>query len=301
MVSSQRLVGGMSSLILRCDLADDRSVVVRQIEDEEWLKREPTLIAQEATALRLLEQGPLRAPRLIASDIDAGRLIMSFLPGAMYTTVAQLSAPGQAESMAATAAAIAATPLPENHPLPAFRPWIPDDPQPPSWGDHGLWSAAIDFYHARVAELEINRLGWILDCAQPVLLHRDLHPLNMLWSGSHTSMPAVVDWLNACVGHPHAELGHCRWNLTVLAGIESADRFLQHYLQLASAPPTPTYDSQTYDSQTYDSLWDVVAVLDVGSSDGVLEGVGWQAVGREDLTGPIIAAASDAILRAALE
>ncbi len=302
---SRRLVGGISSLIVCCDLADGRQVVARQIEDRQWLEREPLLIAQEATALRLLEHSPLVTPRLIASDVDAGRLVMSFLPGSMRTTAVELAP--HVEAMAAAAAAVAAVPLPDHHGLAQFWPWVPDEPEPPVWGDHGLWSGAIEYYHGRLAELGIDRPsnngeGWGLNGEQPVLLHRDLHPLNMLWpdTSAHVATPAVVDWLNACVGHPHAELGHCRWNLTVLAGLEAADGFLGHYLRLTAANG-PT---------TYDPLWDVVAMLDVGSSDthsdddsenaSVLDGLGWHAVGRHDLTGPVIAAASDSLLRAAL-
>lgn len=282
-------------MILRCDLDDGRQVVVRQIEDAEWLAREPTIIAQEATSLRLTERSPLMTPRLIGSDVEAGRLIMSFLPGAMRTTTGELTQ--CVDAMAEAAAAIATTPLPDRHGLPDFRPWIPERPMPPPWGDRELWASAIDFYHRRIGELGIEQHGWAVGCDAPVLLHRDLHPLNMLWlgqTGSSKEVPAIIDWLNACVGHPHAELGHCRWNLTVLAGTEAADGFLQRYLELTEQL---TGDSSPH---TYDPLWDVAAMLDVGSSAEAPGGAAWHAVGRTDLTADVIVAASEAMLRGAL-
>ncbi|MDH3299292.1 MAG: aminoglycoside phosphotransferase family protein [Acidimicrobiia bacterium] len=117
-------------------------------------------------------------------------------------------------AVAALAAEIAATPLPAGHRLSPWRTWVPADVRPPSWGDPGVWHEAIASHRSKEPPS--------LADGRVVLLHRDLHPLNILWSKT----PAVVDWVNACVGHPHAELGHCRWNLAMTVGPEAADRFL---------------------------------------------------------------------------
>jgi len=289
-VDHQPLVGGCSSLILLCRFSGGGHVVVRQIENAAWLAREPTIIAQEATALRLLsdsQPGPLMTPELVAADVEAGRLVMSFLPGRLRADAHEIRA--GASAMAATAAAIAAVELPPDHGLPTFRPWVGQQPAPPPWGDQALWREAIDLYLTRRADRGINRHGWpSVHGDNPVLLHRDFHPLNLLWpdpsetnagpgstsvssvGNGHGNRPAVVDWLNACVGHPHAELGHCRWNLAVLADPDTADRFLAHYLALAPDGGEP-----------YDPLWDLVSVLSLSGGE---IGVGWRAVGRHDLT-----------------
>ena len=64
----------------------------------------------------------------------------------------------------------------------------------------------------------------------------------MLWSGGAVS--GLVDWASAELGHPHADIGHCRWNLARVHGQAAADRFLELTGAVA-----------------YDGYWDVVACL----------------------------------------
>lgn len=104
----------------------------------------------------------------------------------------------------------------------------------------------------------------------------------MLWSAQTA---AVVDWVNACVGHPHAELGHCRWNLAVTVGVDAADRFLGSYLELT--------DDRGYGA--YDRWWDLDSLLD--KVPGPLDVSAWHAVGRSDLTEERVAQATDTFLR----
>ena len=56
-IASQALVGGMSSQVHKCELANGTAVVVRHIADTTWLQREPGLIHQERQALELLNGG----------------------------------------------------------------------------------------------------------------------------------------------------------------------------------------------------------------------------------------------------
>lgn len=268
------LIGGMSSLVERVVLADGSSIVVRTITDVDWLRREPHLITNEALALQLIAASAVRAPSLVAVDPARARLAMSLVEGTMSVDPVELET--QADAIAAAAAQIAATPLPDDHGLPRWRSWAALHPAPPTWGDRTLWQDAIEAHSAR-PQPGIDR---------PVLLHRDLHPLNMLWTSS--GEVAVVDWVNACVGHPHAELGHLRWNLTVLAGLELADRVLESYL---SRPPTP-------DSSGYDRWWDIVPLLSfVGGPIGLS---GYHAVGRTDLTPELVVGRTEEFLATAL-
>lgn len=268
------LIGGMSSQIERCLLEDGSSIVVRAITDQAWLRREPDLITNEAHALELVAASTIRAPHLIAADSDEARLAMSFLEGSMTVDPAELEE--RAVTIAAAAAAIATTPLPADHRLPRWRSWAPPNPEPPSWGDRTLWQRGIDALHDSRQPAP----------HQPVLLHRDLHPLNMLWSGPDEV--GIVDWVNACVGHPHAELGHLRWNLTVLAGRELADRVLESYLALTA----------TFDPSGYDRWWDIVPLMSfIG---GPIALTGYHSVGRTDLTSALVVQRTEEFLETAL-
>ncbi len=96
----------------------------------------------------------------------------------------------------------------------------------------------------------------------------------------------MVDWVNASVGHPHAELGHCRWNLTVLVDPGAADEFLMRYLEATEI-------------EDYSRWWDLTALI--GLLPGPIGSSGWFAVGRIDLTDSAVLAATEQFLRAALE
>jgi aminoglycoside phosphotransferase (APT) family kinase protein len=268
------LVGGMSSRVERCRLADGSSIVVRTITDTEWLRREPHLITTEARALELVTNSAVQAPRLIAADPESARLAMSFVDGSMMTGAGHLR--GRADAIARLAAEIAATPLPADHGLASWRSWAPVELEPPAWGDAALWQRGIDAYLS-TPEPTIER---------PCLLHRDLHPLNMLWSSPVEV--AVVDWVNACVGHPHAELGHLRWNLTVLAGLDLAEHVLRSYLDVTTGAGPDTYDR----------WWDIAPLMSfVGGS---LNLSGYHSVGRTDLTSELVVERTEEFLVAAL-
>ncbi len=273
-VAVEPLVGGISSTVVRCVLDDGNRVIVRLIEDREWLAREPLLITQEATALTLLARRPPITPSLVAAG--DGVLAMTEVPGRLIVEADALAE--RIRAMAEAAALIAATPVPSTAPLMPWRSWVSKPPQPPTWGHRARWQDAIQRH----------------SCGSPsgadatsVLLHRDVHPLNLLWSEDQR-LPAVVDWINACPGHPHAELGHCRWNLAVLIGVEAADRFLHHYLELTAGAG----------ASDYDPWWDLDSLLD--KADGPIDVAGWHAVGRTDLTPDLVIQRTERFLESVL-
>ena len=81
-------------------------------------------------------------------------------------------------------------------------------------------------------------------------LHRDYQHFNMLWSGER--LTGVVDWIEACIGPPEIDVGHCRLNLAVLFSADVADRFLEIY--------------QAESGRRVDAWWDVHALLSYGPS-----------------------------------
>ena len=117
---------------------------------------------------------------------------------------------------------------------------------------------------------------------RPVLLHRDLHPTNVLWRDG--VLAGVVDWVNACVGHPHAELGNGRWNLAVLAGTEAAEAYLEAYLERSGG-------------SDYDPFWDLEATLCRADLVGASH---WVPIGRADIGAGDVLRASERLLDRAL-
>lgn len=276
-VASSALVGGVSSAVHRCTLDDGRQVVVRHIDDHAWLEREPYLIPAEATALRLAAAGGLPVPEHLASDPAAGRLLMSLLAGTPRIEMDHLRA--TVDRFASLAASIADVSLTPDDDLPAWRPWKPPVFEPPSWGSRSLWERAIGAYRSRPPT------GSVGDAAYGFLLHRDLHPLNVLWQGEQ--LTGIVDWVNACTGHPHAEVYHARMNLTILADLELADDFLNRYLALAER------------AEPYDPRWDLETPISfLGSRPS---GTAWRAFGRDDLTDEYIWSSIELFVGACLD
>jgi aminoglycoside phosphotransferase (APT) family kinase protein len=64
-----------------------------------------------------------------------------------------------------------------------------------------------------------------------VLLHGDFWPGNVLWRDGHVA--AVVDWEDAALGDPLADVGNCRLELLWAHGAEATAEFTEHYRRAA--------------------------------------------------------------------
>jgi aminoglycoside phosphotransferase (APT) family kinase protein len=81
---------------------------------------------------------------------------------------------------------------------------------------HRVPTAALSFLPTReLSELE-SRNG-------PVLLHGDFWPGNTLWRGGR--LVAVIDWEDAAIGDPLADIANARLELLWASGIEAMDEF----------------------------------------------------------------------------
>ncbi len=305
-IAATPMVGGLSSEVTRLELdarAEFSMVVLRRHLDPVWLEREPDLVAREANALGLLAamraagsatptpagaSGPAarpavpETPALIGCDPDGTitgtpALLMSHLDGTPIVSAGELTA--VVDLLAGALADLHRLPLEPGHGLPAYRRWGARAPSIPTWTRRPeTWRRAAEVLDAPMPSMP--RTG-------PALLHRDYHPLNVLFA-THPSEPTpvvsgVVDWVNACVGHPHADLGHVRWNLAVMVDQAAADRFLERYLTRTGSGP-------------YDPWWDLASAFGLGSP-GI---AGWHAVGRTDLSAERFVEATDAFIAAAL-
>lgn len=251
-IASRTLHGGSTSDLRAVTLASGRTLALRHVLDADYLAEEPDVVAHEAAALDLLAGSGLPVPRLVAHT--ATMLLMTLLPGAP-----DLRSPHVADTVA-LAARLHEIAAPQG--FWRFQRYSRDVAlEPPAWAaDPGPWRAAIALAEGPVPDYE------------PVLVHRDLHPLNLLWSAG--ACTGLVDWASCCMGPAAIDATHWRANAAMLWGAEAADAW----------PGDP--------------YWDAVSVTDF--LPDVPEMPPWHAHGRTDLTVPLVRERLDAHLARAL-
>ena len=143
---------------------------------------------------------PCRRRTLVASDPDGATVGVPAILMTMLDGRDRLG-PARARGLPAQARAGARAHPPDPRAgervaaaLPAVRPRIR---RPPAWATKpDVWLRAIELVQGAVPS------------AERTLIHRDYHPGNVLWSDRRVS--GVVDWVNASIGSPWADVGHCR-------------------------------------------------------------------------------------------
>jgi aminoglycoside phosphotransferase (APT) family kinase protein len=240
---SAPLVGGSSSAVHELSVEDARGhfheLVLRRFVRQDWLAEEPDLAEREATALELLAGGALPAPRLVAVDAEgsatgAPAVLMTRLPGRIEWEPSDVDR--FLRALAELLPVVHATPFPSWLALPEYRPYPLRIRRPPAWASRPqVWRAAIE----------------LLDAGAPpgerLLIHRDYHPGNVLWQDGRVS--GLVDWVNASIGSPWADVGHCRVNLASELGEPAVERFLDHYRAASGR------------SGGYHPYWDIAAAI----------------------------------------
>jgi aminoglycoside phosphotransferase (APT) family kinase protein len=237
-----RKKGSTSSSVFLVECAGGRTsqrFVLRVLDNREWLTDEPDLAAHEAAALEEAERAGLMAPRLIAyasDDVGFGApvVLMSFIEGEIELRPS--SFPRWLGDLASQLASI------HRHAADAF-PW-----RFRSWVNRAILAPPEWSTVPRVWERAIELLLGAEPNSRPVFIHRDYHPTNVLWRAGAIS--GVVDWINACRGPAGVDVAHCRTNLAQMFGLDTADQFLDAYLEVA-------------DGIEYDPYWDVDSVLDM--------------------------------------
>jgi aminoglycoside phosphotransferase (APT) family kinase protein len=179
-------------------------LVLRWYAGGTFLVEEPDALRREVAALTAVAGTRVRAPRLVAWSAEPPAVLMTRLAGGHRLDVADPSAVGAL--------------LEEIHgvdPEPFAR-WSyrgyhegVDLPPPRWWRDSVLWDRAAGISSDGPPRYE------------PVFIHRDFHPGNLLWTADEIS--GVVDWGNACLGPAAFDLAHYRVNVATLAGPDVAD------------------------------------------------------------------------------
>lgn len=236
--SVQKMAGSTSTTLYRLR-AGDRQYVLRLFNNAEWLADEPDLALHEAAALQKAAETGMARPEVVALDEDGSvcgvpLLLMTFLQGAVELQPADFDdwLVQQAQTLARIHAVSA-----DDFPWRYF-PWFDaDNLDVPQWSAfYDEWAMAIDI-----------ALGPEPDY-RACFLHRDYHPVNLLWKGGQIS--GVVDWVNACRGPAGVDVAHCRGNLVAMYGLEVADRFLDLYQTFAG------------DAFVYHPYWDFANLVD---------------------------------------
>ena len=205
--------------------------ILRWYDDDRFLAEEPDAIAREIAALTALAGSGVPAPRLIAASARApAALLMTRLAGSPDPDIPD---PAAIIDLLAAIHAVPPGPLARW----SYRGYHEDRDlaRPSWWRDAGHW-------HRAVQQTTTSRPR-----GPAVLIHRDFHPGNVLWSGR--ALTGIVDWVNACVGPAAVDAAHLRVNLAVLEDVAKADRVVAG-----------------------DPAWDIEAALDFldwGSLDAV--------------------------------
>jgi aminoglycoside phosphotransferase (APT) family kinase protein len=231
------------------------------------------IVENEVAALGVLAASELGVPvpELVGADTTgdgcgAPALLMTRLAGRDTLTPRDLDE--FVVALASTLHAVHAVTLPPNA-LSPYHPWIASVTVPPPWtSQHALWERAMQIAHAP------------LPACEPIFLHRDFHPGNVLWRRGRVS--GLVDWTHACRGAAAADVAHCRMNLAVLFGVDVADVFAERY--------GPVDDLAVYD----------VAALVGAAADGPPEVWRWHDAGRTDITGAQLTGAHEELLARAV-
>lgn len=207
-------------------------------------------VDHEARGLTIAEAACVPAPRVVAADRDGSVcgvpvLVMTRLGG---RPVLASDDPRWTAELAATLCSIvdADVDLRGLDPVPS---WVDLALERPAWfTDAGLWAAAWDRFRSGLAAMP------------EVLLHRDFHPINVVWRDGEVGggIEGVVDWVHTGRGPAGYDIGRCRVNVALTMGMEMADRFLADCGELGTS---------------YDFAWDLETTLALcGHIDVLLTG-----------------------------
>ena len=229
------LAGGVSALVTAVMAAQSdgslQTLVVRQYSAAN-LNSDPLIASHEFALLDLLHARGLPVPRPRYADesrtiLPVPCLVIEFIDGQAVTEPSQVTQP-----MADVTSQLAAV-LARLHAA-AFTlaevPFLADIA--------GLAARKIDTWPTTVDEslreatvrTELARIWPPPRFNQPVLLHGDFWPGNTLWHDG--TLVGIVDWEDAVLGDPLADVGNTRMEIGMLFGEAAASDFTHAYRAL---------------------------------------------------------------------
>lgn len=224
----RRLPGASSTAVHGVWFDDGTRLVLRRYVWSGFTDEEPEAPGRETDALRFAVAHGLPVPTVVASDVH-GQEIGDGIAALLMTFVAgrAIAHPDLTELASAAAAIHAVNADDLGH---EYYPWYTDTTTapPPASNRPQLWDRAIDVWHNHMPDFD------------PVFVHRDFHPGNVLWSRGRVA--GVVDWANSCRGPRGCDVAHCRANLVDWAGPEAAERFQREYEAITGTRHHPFWD-----------------------------------------------------------
>ena len=260
------LKGGISSRMTVLEFAvgnERRRAVLRQPDGA--LKQNPLAVANESRLLQLLTAAGLPSPALRVVDesaqlFGAPFLVIEYLDG--LPDFAKPIVPDSIEQLAAQLVRIHHTPFAGTGlaSLPAYEPRFVHQ-RHSAYPDAALRAADIR---------EALQRTWPPHSRNRVaLLHGDYWPGNVLWKGRR--LVGVVDWEEACLGDPIADVAIARLEMLWAFGLETMQAFTQRYATLSG------FDLADL------PYWDLDAALRPVFNLGDWA-AGWPELGRPDVT-----------------
>lgn len=239
--SARPLAGGVSAQVLALEVAhpDGRAeTVVLRRHGAADLARDAEIAAHEFRLLQVLQAAGVPAPAALHLDISGTLLPTPWLLQGFVDGDTEDVPAGIDDHMRQVAEALAAI-----HRVPAADvPFLPRQEEQ---------AAALIARHRPEPDesLAESRLRAALAGAwppprrnPPALLHGDVWPGNLLWRGGR--LRAVVDWEDAAVGDPLADLANARLELFIARGEDAMAALTRHYLGLTTidAMALPAWD-----------------------------------------------------------
>jgi aminoglycoside phosphotransferase (APT) family kinase protein len=231
-VGWRRLTGGITSAVHQLTVEHNGRrgpfVLRRWIPDRGHEDYVVGAVAAETAVLTALERGDIPAPRVIGSTTDRAHagpaVLMTRMPGHVHLM------PRDRERWLQQMAHM----LPRIHALDIdAKPFV-------SWLAPGPLSPLPDASRPEIWRQAIALVAQERPPTHTCFIHRDYQHFNLLWSRER--LTGVIDWVQASVGSPDIDVGHCRLNLTILFSADVADRFRQMYEAEAGRKVDPWWD-----------------------------------------------------------